>query len=142
MNNQANLLAQTSESQSRELVKHRLKVATRKHTTPEIDHWVLQLWGVAPAHLSGPEELNGLLNRVVDKLGLTKVSDHTHYFGPGVSSVIILSESHLSAHTWPELGYMHVDLVTCVRKLTDIHLEKAFRRAFSPDFVQVAQLEY
>jgi S-adenosylmethionine decarboxylase len=70
------------------------------------------------------------------------VSDHTHFFGPGVSTVIILSESHLSAHTWPELGYVHLDVVTCVKKLTRESLEAAFVDAFAPEVMQLVQLEY
>lgn len=111
-------------------------------TTPDIDHWVLQLWGIAPERINNLDGLKALLNSAVEKLRLTRVSDHSHYFGPGVSAVIILSESHLSAHTWPELGYMHVDVVTCVKKLDYAHLEKAFRQEFAPQYIQVAQLEY
>ena len=37
-----------------------------------------------------------------------------HKFAPqGVSGVVIISESHLSVHTWPELGYAAVDVFTC-----------------------------
>ncbi|MGI5873668.1 MAG: adenosylmethionine decarboxylase [Bacillota bacterium] len=37
-----------------------------------------------------------------------------HKFAPqGVSGVVIISESHLSIHTWPELGYAAVDVFTC-----------------------------
>ena len=37
-----------------------------------------------------------------------------HMFSPhGVSGVVIISESHLAIHTWPELGYAAVDLFTC-----------------------------
>ncbi len=37
-----------------------------------------------------------------------------HRFQPqGVSGVIVISESHLSIHTWPELGYAAVDIYTC-----------------------------
>lgn len=142
MNNQAQFVTQPQESSTRELVKHRLKVAAPAHTSPEIYHWVLQLWGVAPQHINESERLKEILNRAVEDLRLTRVSEHSHYFGPGVSSVIILSESHLSAHTWPELGYMHVDVVTCVKKLSHTHLEKVFRSGFAPQFIQVAQLEY
>lgn len=109
---------------------------------PFIDHWVLQLWGVDPDRINHAERLEDLLNKVVERLGLTRVSEHTHYFQPGVSSVIILGESHLSAHTWPELAYMHVDIVTCVPKLTGAHLEGAFREAFATGDIQLNHLEY
>lgn len=37
-----------------------------------------------------------------------------HRFSPqGISGVVIISESHLTIHTWPELGYAAVDIFTC-----------------------------
>lgn len=133
-------LAQTGPTH--ELVKHQLTPANSGYPVPYIEHWVLQLQGVAPEKLNDPERLLATLNRAVDQMGLTRVSDHTHYFGPGVSTVIILAESHLSAHTWPELGYCHVDVVTCVKKLTRESLESAMREAFDPAHMRLVQLEY
>jgi S-adenosylmethionine decarboxylase proenzyme len=125
-----------------ELVKHQLTPANGKFPVPYIEHWVLQLQGVAPDRLNDPERLLSTLIRAVDQMELTRVSDHTHYFGPGVSTVIILAESHLSAHTWPELGYCHIDVVTCVKKLTRQSLETALRDGFRPAHMQLVQLEY
>lgn len=142
MNNQANLLTQVPAPHSQELVKHQLSPTDPTLPVPDIDHWVVQLWGVAPEPISDAAVLNSLLNGVVRELNLTRVSDHTHYFGPGVSAVIILSESHLSAHTWPELGYIHVDVVTCAKQLTREGMDAAFRHAFSPHRLHLAQLEY
>ena len=46
--------------------------------------------------------------------GATIVQKCFHMFNPyGVSGVVIISESHLAIHTWPELGYAAVDLLTC-----------------------------
>lgn len=37
-----------------------------------------------------------------------------HQFAPqGVSGVVVISESHLAIHTWPELGYAAIDVFTC-----------------------------
>lgn len=37
-----------------------------------------------------------------------------HKFSPqGVSGVVVISESHLAIHTWPELGYAALDVFTC-----------------------------
>lgn len=101
-----------------------------------------QLHGVEPEKLNDAERLLALLRKTVDDLGLTRVSDHTHYFGPGVSTVIILSESHLSAHTWPELGYMHVDIVTCEPKLSQHKLAGVCQALFGPEHLQLTELEY
>lgn len=44
----------------------------------------------------------------------TIVGERFHHFSPqGVSGVILLAESHLSIHTWPEHGYAALDLFTC-----------------------------
>lgn len=46
--------------------------------------------------------------------GATIVQKNFHLFSPyGVSGVVVISESHLAIHTWPEYGYAAVDLFTC-----------------------------
>jgi S-adenosylmethionine decarboxylase proenzyme len=46
--------------------------------------------------------------------GATIVQQAFHHFSPyGVSGVVIIAESHLAIHTWPEYGYAAVDLFTC-----------------------------
>ncbi len=46
--------------------------------------------------------------------GAEVLGDSFHRFNPqGVSGVIVIAESHLSVHTWPEFGYAAVDVFTC-----------------------------
>lgn len=46
--------------------------------------------------------------------GATVVTKNFHHFSPyGVSGVVVIAESHLAIHTWPEYGYAAVDLFTC-----------------------------
>lgn len=47
--------------------------------------------------------------------GLTSVGTLFHSFGEGggVTGVVVLAESHLSIHTWPELGYVTLDVYVC-----------------------------
>ncbi len=48
------------------------------------------------------------------KANSTIVNSTFHRFSPyGVSGVVVIAESHLSIHTWPEYGYAAVDLFTC-----------------------------
>ena len=50
----------------------------------------------------------------VDECGATLLHIHTHKFSPqGVSGVAILAESHISVHTWPEIGYGAFDVFMC-----------------------------
>ena len=46
--------------------------------------------------------------------GATVISDTFHHFKPdGISGVVIIAESHISIHTWPEHRYAAVDVFTC-----------------------------
>jgi S-adenosylmethionine decarboxylase proenzyme len=48
------------------------------------------------------------------KCGAVILGDSFHRFSPqGVSGVVVIAESHLSIHTWPEYGYAAVDVFTC-----------------------------
>ncbi|MEQ9040698.1 MAG: adenosylmethionine decarboxylase [Silicimonas sp.] len=50
----------------------------------------------------------------VESCGATLLHIHTHKFSPqGVSGVAVLAESHISVHTWPEIGYGAFDVFMC-----------------------------
>lgn len=50
----------------------------------------------------------------VEVCGATLLHIHTHKFSPqGVSGVAVLAESHISVHTWPEIGYGAFDVFMC-----------------------------
>ena len=50
----------------------------------------------------------------VARCGATLLHIHTHKFSPqGVSGVAVLAESHISVHTWPEIGYGAFDVFMC-----------------------------
>jgi S-adenosylmethionine decarboxylase len=55
--------------------------------------------------------------------GAVVLGESFHRFSPqGVSGVVVIAESHLSIHTWPEYGYAAVDIFTCG---TTVNPEKA-----------------
>jgi len=77
-------------------------------------HIIAEFRGVDPQKISRVEALRVVLDRVVAKSGLHAVSSSFHQFEPhGVSAIYLLSESHLSVHTWPEYGYVALDIFTC-----------------------------
>ena len=58
--------------------------------------------------------LKGLLLAAASEAGATVLGESFHQFHPhGVSGVVIIAESHLFIHTWPECGYAAVDIFTC-----------------------------
>ncbi len=64
--------------------------------------------------LNNLELIERVMAEAATECGATVVEKKFHMFSPyGVSGVVIISESHLAIHTWPELGYAAVDLFTC-----------------------------
>ncbi len=58
--------------------------------------------------------LKDCLEEAVRKSGATIVRSVFHRYNPqGVSGVVVIAESHLSIHTWPEYNYAAVDFFTC-----------------------------
>ena len=77
-------------------------------------HWLLDLFGCDPGILNDKEKLRALLRAAAEAAGARIVADIFHTFAPqGVTGVIVVEESHLSIHTWPEHGYAALDFYTC-----------------------------
>ncbi|HEY4066441.1 MAG TPA: adenosylmethionine decarboxylase [Burkholderiaceae bacterium] len=67
------------------------------------------------AALTAPEALRELCLAAVARAGLRPVGQLFHGFAPGggVTGVVLLAESHLAVHTWPELGAVTLDAYVC-----------------------------
>ncbi len=64
--------------------------------------------------LNNVERIETVMKEAALACGATIVGSNFHMFSPyGVSGVVIIAESHLAIHTWPEYGYAAVDLFTC-----------------------------
>lgn len=77
-------------------------------------HLVIELMGCCPEKLNDPAFLQETMENAARNAGATVMSSHFHTFEPqGVTGVVVLSESHISIHAWPELGYAAADVFTC-----------------------------
>lgn len=64
--------------------------------------------------LNHPEIIERAMNEAAEISGATIVQSVFHMFSPyGVSGVVVVAESHLAVHTWPEYGYAAVDYFSC-----------------------------
>lgn len=80
------------------------------------------------------DELVPLMEKVVNKLGLNEVGRAFHQFEPeGVTGVIVLSESHFSAHTYPEHDQIYVDLFCCSRNFSPDEASKVISEVFGSE---------
>jgi S-adenosylmethionine decarboxylase len=72
------------------------------------------LYGVDPDVISKVDSLYPVVEDAVRAGNLTKISSDYYQFQPqGASGVVLLAESHLSFHTWPEHGLVTLDIYTC-----------------------------
>ena len=82
---------------------------------PRGRHLLVDFHGVAAAHLGDCGAVEALLRDAARAAGATPVGGEFHHFGPGlgVTGVLLLKESHISIHTWPEHGFAAVDVFMC-----------------------------
>lgn len=70
--------------------------------------------GCDPDRLADLETVTQAMLGAAQASGATIVSHTFHPFSPyGISGAVIIAESHLAIHTWPEYGYAAVDVFTC-----------------------------
>jgi len=77
-------------------------------------HLVLELNGCNPKLLGDVKRVEDIMVAAAKIAKATVVGVHFHQFSPfGVSGVVVIAESHLAIHTWPEHAYAAVDIFTC-----------------------------
>lgn len=77
-------------------------------------HIFADLYGINPEIISVKEKMMDIIEESVRAGNLTKISSDYHQFHPfGASGIVLLAESHISFHTWPEYGLITLDIFTC-----------------------------
>jgi S-adenosylmethionine decarboxylase proenzyme len=83
-------------------------------------HLLVEYHGCDTAILNDKTRIEAIMRRAAEAARATVVGTVFHTFSPqGVSGVVVVEESHLSIHTWPEYGYAAVDFYTCGDCLPD-----------------------
>jgi len=85
-------------------------------TTVSGRHLFADLYGVPPHRLTSETQLLDLLLRAVRAAGFNVVGQLSHKFPgeqSGITAIALLSESHATFHTYPEHGYLAVDVFSC-----------------------------
>ncbi len=105
-------------------------------------HYIIELYGCEPKKLDDLETIALTLKNSADIAGATIIGSKFHKFSPqGVSGVVVISESHLSIHTWPELGYAALDLYTCNLKMDITKAIEHIKSVFLPEETIIKFLE-
>lgn len=77
-------------------------------------HLLVDLYGCPTGLLNDVAALETIMVEAAHRAGATVLNTNFHRFSPcGVSGVVVIHESHLTIHTWPEQGFAAIDLFTC-----------------------------
>ena len=77
-------------------------------------HIIVELFTEDRDFLNNEKRIVEAMERAADKGEVTIVGRASATFNPhGVTAVLLLAESHISIHTWPEYGYAALDIFTC-----------------------------
>ena len=105
-------------------------------------HLLADLAGIEAGLLTDPGAIDALLRQAALRAGARILHSHFHTFGPGmgVTGVLLLAESHISIHTWPEHGFAAADIFMCGAAQPLLALE-LIERALSPASRTVRTME-
>lgn len=105
-------------------------------------HAIADLYNCNSLNLDNLDYIKNLILQSAKEANLTVVNSVFHKFNPiGISGVLILSESHLTIHTWPEYNYVAIDVFTCGKKINPTEACEIIAKKFNASVYSINELE-
>jgi S-adenosylmethionine decarboxylase len=103
---------------------------------------LVELYNCNANVLNDKQKIREVLMEGTRRSGATIVSDTFHLFNPhGVSGVVVIAESHVAIHTWPEYGYAAVDIFTCGESIDPWVIMEHLKEGFGAGSVSNMELK-
>jgi S-adenosylmethionine decarboxylase len=105
--------------------------------------WLVEAFGCEPSALADPRKLRSLLDTLIAGLCLHPIGEPLWHRFPepgGITAMVLLAESHLAVHTFPEHGSLTLNLFCC-RSRAEWDFSGLFESEFGARHVQVRRLE-
>lgn len=105
-------------------------------------HLLAEFTGCDAARLADLAHITAAMLRAAEAAGATIITHNFHHFSPlGVSGAVIIAESHLAIHTWPEYRFAAVDLFTCVSRVEPRKAMILLKEALGAEDLEVLEYE-
>jgi S-adenosylmethionine decarboxylase len=104
------------------------------------EHVVADLW--FGKIIQSEDKLRKLLLDAAKKANSKTLQISIHTFSPyGITGVVLLAESHIALHTWPEIGYTAVDIFTCGKNARPMAALQTLKEYIQPKRVDIRELK-
>ena len=104
-------------------------------------HILAEVYGCEFSVLNDLDKIREILVSAAISAGAEVRETAFHRFSPqGVSGVVVISESHLAIHTWPELGYAALDVFTCGERVDPWVALEAAKEGFGATSVKAEEV--
>jgi len=105
-------------------------------------HILAEVYGCEFRILNDLDEIREILVSAALSAGAEVRETAFHRFSPqGVSGVVVISESHIAIHTWPELGYAALDVFTCGERVDPWAVVDAIVKEFGSKQVTATEVK-
>ena len=103
-------------------------------------HLIAEFWG--GKIIENSKKIERILALAVKEAKNTPLKIVTYKFSPrGITGVVLLAESHLAIHTWPEIDYVAIDIFTCGEKAVPERALKCLEKVFKPKKVIIKRIK-
>jgi S-adenosylmethionine decarboxylase len=103
-------------------------------------HLIADFWG--GKNIEDPKELERVLIEAAKKSGNIPLNFSYHKFNPhGLTGVLLLAESHISFHSWPEFEYLAIDIFSCGENAKPEKALEYLEKIFKPKRIEVKTLK-
>lgn len=126
-------IIEIQENQETELIETREQFPEAVHITADFEY---------PKIIEDPKQIRKILYAAAKAANNTPLKTAIYKFPiQGITAVILLAESHISLHTWPEYNYMAVDIFTCGKQTQPIKALEYLRSVFCPKRIRVKEIK-
>lgn len=103
-------------------------------------HLIAEFW--YGKDIKSPRELKRILITAAKKAKNIPLKISIHKFSPhGITGVILLAESHIALHSWPEINYLAIDIFTCGCQAKPQKALEYFKKEFKPKKIGIKEIK-
>lgn len=104
------------------------------------NHLIAEFWH--GKIIDDEKKLKKILFEAIKRSNNTPLKFAFHKFNPqGITGVVLLAESHIALHGWPEFNYLAIDIFTCGDKTKPYKALKYLRKVFKPKKVEIQKIK-